>query len=109
MRDGSLSGVPFLIKDFGPMAEGVPFYCGSHAVPGIHPDHDSDPMTRVRAAGLVTLGSTTAPEFGVEVCPQSPYAPARPATPGTSTEASAAPAAVPGIGRGRRGAHCPRQ
>ena len=66
-HDGPLSGVPFLIKDFGPMAEGVPFYCGSRAVPGIRPDHDSDLMTRVRAAGLVTLGLTAAPEFGVDV------------------------------------------
>ena len=63
--DGPLGGVPFLIKDFGPMAKGVPFFCGSRGVPGIRPDHDSDLMTRVRAAGLVTLGLTTAPEFGV--------------------------------------------
>ena len=60
--DGPLGGVPFLIKDFGPMAKGVPFFCGSRGVPGIRPDHDSDLMTRVRAAGLVTLGLTTAPE-----------------------------------------------
>src|SRR4051794_34331083 len=60
-QDGPLSGVPFLIKDFGPMAKGVPFYCGSRGVPGVRPDHDSDFMTRVRAAGLVTLGLTTMP------------------------------------------------
>src|SRR4051812_27229058 len=53
--DGPLAGVPFLIKDFGPMAKGVPFFCGSRAVPGIRPDHDSDLMIRVRAAGLATL------------------------------------------------------
>jgi amidase len=63
--DGPLAGVPYLFKDFGPMAEGVPFFCGSRGVPGVRPDHDSDLMTRVRAAGLVTLGLTTAPELGV--------------------------------------------
>ena len=63
--DGPLTGVPFLIKDFGPMAAGVPFFCGSRGVPGVRPDHDSDLMTRVRAAGLVTLGLTTAPELGL--------------------------------------------
>src|SRR3954471_18315487 len=64
---GPLSGVPFLIKDFGPMAEGVPFFCGSRGVPGVRPDHDSDLMIRVRAAGLVTLGLTTMPEMGVSL------------------------------------------
>src|SRR3954469_25372209 len=66
-NDGPLSGVPFLIKDFGPMAKGVPFFCGSRAWPGVRPDHDSHLMTRVRAAGLVTLGLTTAPEVGVSL------------------------------------------
>src|SRR3954452_9621643 len=64
-NDGPLSGVPFLITDFGPMAEGVPFFCGSRGVPGVRPDHDSDLMIRVRAAGLATLGLTTAPEVGL--------------------------------------------
>jgi amidase len=64
-HDGPLSGVPFLIKDFGPMAEGVPFFCGSRAITGIVADRDSALMTRIRAAGLVTLGLTTAPELGV--------------------------------------------
>src|SRR3954465_484930 len=66
-NDGPLSGVPFLIKDFGPMAKDVPFFCGSRGVPGVRPDHDSDLMIRVRAAGLVTLGLTTAPEVGVSL------------------------------------------
>src|SRR3954468_3357519 len=60
---GPLSGVPFLIKDSGPMARGVPFFCGSRAIPGIEAREDSTTMTRVRAAGLATLGLTTAPEL----------------------------------------------
>ena len=49
------------------MAAGVPFYGGSRAVPGIRPDHDSDLMRRVRAAGLKTLGLTTSPELGMSL------------------------------------------
>src|SRR4051795_11334503 len=62
--DGPLAGVPFLNKDIGPMAAGVPCYCGSRGVPGYRPDHDAHVMTRIRQAGLVTLGLTTMPEFG---------------------------------------------
>ena len=65
--DGPLAGVPFLYKDFGPMAAGVPFYAGCRAVPDLRPDHDSDLMRRVRAAGLRTLGLTTSPELGMSL------------------------------------------
>ncbi|AHI02141.1 amidase [Kutzneria viridogrisea] len=63
--DGPFTGVPFLIKDSGPVAEGVPFAMGSRGVRRALARHDSDLMTRVRAAGLVTLGLTTAPELGI--------------------------------------------
>jgi amidase len=68
---GPLAGVPFVIKDIGPMAKGVPFYCGSRGVPGIRPDHDSNVMRRIRAAGLMTLGLTTMPEFGLNFVTES--------------------------------------
>ncbi|GAA0405213.1 hypothetical protein Acor_23120 [Acrocarpospora corrugata] len=61
--DGPLAGVPFLIKDHGPVAEGKPFFLGSRAIPGIIAVRDTDLMTRFRAAGLVTLGLTTVPEM----------------------------------------------
>ena len=32
--DGPLAGVPFLIKDSGPMAQGVPFAIGSRSLEG---------------------------------------------------------------------------
>jgi amidase len=62
---GPFAGVPFLIKDSGPMARGVPFALGSRAVRGAVARHDSELMARFRAAGLVTLGLTTAPELAL--------------------------------------------
>ncbi|OHV47420.1 amidase family protein [Pseudofrankia sp. BMG5.36] len=63
---GPLGGVPFLIKDTGPMAEGVPFRCGSRSLgPGIPAPADHELMRRFRAAGLVTLGLTISPEMGL--------------------------------------------
>lgn len=62
-EDGPLTGVPFLIKDHGPVAAGVPFFLGSRAIPGVVPRHDTELMARFRAAGLVTLGLTTVPEL----------------------------------------------
>ena len=69
--DGPLAGVPFLIKDSGPMAQGVPFGIGSRSVQGIRARHDSDLMTRFRAAGLSTLGVTTVPELAISFATES--------------------------------------
>lgn len=69
--DGPFSGVPFLIKDSGPMAEGVPFFLGSRSLQGVVAQHDSDLMTRFRTAGLVTLGLTTVPEMALSFSTES--------------------------------------
>ncbi|MEV8630857.1 amidase [Streptosporangium sp. NPDC051023] len=76
--DGPLTGVPFLIKDNGPVAKGVPFFCGSRSVEGVVAQHDTDLMTRIRAAGLVTLGLTTVPEMMISFSTESvKYGPTR--------------------------------
>jgi amidase len=69
--DGPLAGVPFLIKDSGPMAHGVPFGIGSRSLQGIRARNDSDLMTRFRAAGLATLGLTTVPELAISFATES--------------------------------------
>jgi amidase len=69
--DGPLSGVPFLVKDSGPFARGVPFTLGSRAIRGATAMVDHDLMARFRAAGLVTLGQTTAPELGLSYATES--------------------------------------
>ncbi|WP_344942486.1 amidase [Sphaerisporangium flaviroseum] len=62
---GPLAGVPFVIKDSGPFARGVPFALGSRSIRGARTLVDQELMTRFRAAGLVALGQTTAPELGL--------------------------------------------
>ena len=69
--DGPLAGVPFLIKDSGPMAEGVPFSMGSRALVGVCAPRDTELMTRLRAAGLVTLGLTTVSELVLSFATES--------------------------------------
>jgi amidase len=62
---GPLAGVPFVVKDSGPFARGVPFALGSRAIRRAVAMADHDLMTRFREAGLVALGQSTAPEFGL--------------------------------------------
>ncbi|MEU8800563.1 amidase family protein [Spirillospora sp. NPDC048819] len=69
--NGPFTGVPFLIKDHGPVARGIPFSLGSRALQGVAARHDSDLMARFRAAGLVTLGLTTVPEMAISFSTES--------------------------------------
>ncbi|MEW9530178.1 amidase [Microbispora sp. NPDC049125] len=69
--DGPFGDVPFLIKDHGPVAEGVPFTIGSNALHGVVAHHDTDLMRRFRAAGLATLGVTTVPEMVMDFATES--------------------------------------
>ncbi|WP_017590039.1 amidase [Nocardiopsis ganjiahuensis] len=69
--DGPLAGVPFVVKDSGPVAAGVPFTLGSRALYGAVSDTDQDVMARFRAAGLVALGQSTAPELGLSFATES--------------------------------------
>lgn len=69
--DGPLAGVPFVIKDSGPVARGVPFSLGSRALYGAVAAVDQDVMARFRAAGLVALGQSTAPELGLSFATES--------------------------------------
>lgn len=69
--NGPFGGVPFLIKDSGPFARGISFALGSRAIRGAVASVDHELMTRFRAAGLTTLGQTTAPEFGLSFATES--------------------------------------
>jgi amidase len=68
---GSLSpaapfaGVPFLLKDLLAMYAGVPTSAGNKLLRRIPAREDSEMVRRYKAAGLLILGKTNTPEFGL--------------------------------------------
>ncbi|MGE5258598.1 MAG: amidase [Hyphomicrobiales bacterium] len=65
LPDGPFRGVPFLLKDLLSAYAGVPLTFGCKALKNLIPDHDSELVARYRRAGLVILGKTNTPEFGL--------------------------------------------
>ncbi|MEZ5931109.1 MAG: amidase [Alphaproteobacteria bacterium] len=63
--EGPFAGVPFLLKDLGGALAGVPFTGGSRFFQDVCPPVDSVLVQRYKAAGLVPLGRTNTPEFGL--------------------------------------------
>ena len=61
-------GVPFLMKDVGARQAGQPYYAGNRALRDL--DHRADADTilgaRFRELGLVTIGNSNSPEFGLQ-------------------------------------------
>lgn len=76
--EGVFAGVPFLLKDIlGGMA-GVPTRDGSRVNPGIPATHNSELVNRFLKSGLIPLGKTNVPEFGIVGTTESKlYGPAR--------------------------------
>jgi len=73
-----LNGVPFLIKDMAISMEGRQNDFGSRLARGLVGSSDSNLMRRFRQAGLVTLGRTAVPEFGISITTESQlYGPTR--------------------------------
>jgi amidase len=64
LPDGPFRGVPFVVKEMVLHAAGVPMHMGSRLAQGLVLPHDTELMARFRKAGLVTLATTTTPEFG---------------------------------------------
>src|SRR5215813_6796081 len=60
-----LSGVPYLIKDLGFFETGEPATLGSSLFKDFVADHDSAYVTRCKNAGLVFMGRSSSPEFGL--------------------------------------------
>lgn len=65
LPDGPFRGVPFLIKDLGRRVAGWPCSMGSVFAQTGPADEDSVLVQRYREAGLVLLGTTNTPEFGI--------------------------------------------
>ncbi|HSQ36652.1 MAG TPA: amidase [Acidimicrobiia bacterium] len=66
-RDGPFAGVPFLVKDLGAAVAGLPYTMSSRSRVGYVSDADNEIVTRHRRAGLIILGKTNTPEFGLAI------------------------------------------
>ncbi len=65
LSNGPFAGVPFLVKDLFATVAGVPTSNGNRLLRNIHAREDSEIVKRWRAAGLIILGKTNTPEFGL--------------------------------------------
>jgi len=62
---GAFHGVPFLLKDILGNYAGVPTTAGCRFMAGIPATRDDTLVVRYKAAGLIALGKTNAPECGI--------------------------------------------
>jgi len=66
--DAPLYGVPYLLKDLNTWAKGMAATHGSRAFQHFLPELDSTLVARLRGSGLIILGKTNTPEFGLNMC-----------------------------------------
>jgi amidase/6-aminohexanoate-cyclic-dimer hydrolase len=100
LPSGPLAGVPYLMKDLYAWQKGARVGNGSRLYDGFVADHDFTLVARYKAAGLVILGRTNTPEFGLNAATEpvvngptrNPWNPERSAG-GSSGGAAAAVAA----------------
>jgi len=64
-NDSMFCGIPFLLKDLIAECKGTPFNEGSRAVQGYISNLDSEIVKRHKASGLIIVGKTNTPEFGI--------------------------------------------
>lgn len=71
--DGPFKGVPFLLKDLGATFAGQPMHMGSRLLKEVdfRAPMDTFLAQRFREAGLITLGKTNTPEFGIVATTES--------------------------------------
>jgi amidase len=75
---GQFAAVPMFLKDILAFAEGMPTRQGARFIPATPSRQDSVLTTRFRNAGLIPLGKTNVPEFGIVPTTESKlYGPAR--------------------------------
>lgn len=65
LPQGPFRGVPFLLKDLLAWYQGEPITSGSRLFRDFIAPHDTEIVRRYRQAGLVVVGKTNTPEFGL--------------------------------------------
>jgi amidase len=65
LKEAPFSGVPFLLKDLLAAYKGVPMSSGSRYLKDYVPNRDSELVSRYRRAGMIVVGKTNTPEFGI--------------------------------------------
>lgn len=98
--DGPFTGVPFLLKDLNFADRGIPMTNGCKALRSYRPDYEDEMVVRFKRAGLVVVGRTNTPEFGLMAVTEpelsgpcrNPWNPAH--SPGGSSGGSAAAVAA---------------
>lgn len=65
LPDSPLAGAPFLLKDLQAAYTGVPMSGGSRWLRAFAPNGDSELVNRYKRAGLIVVGKTNTPEFGL--------------------------------------------
>jgi amidase len=65
LPDGPFTGVPFLVKDLLAWMEGERYTAGSRLFGEWKAPRDTEVMRRYRRSGVVSLGRTNTPEFGL--------------------------------------------
>ena len=68
---GPFSGVPFFLKDIYALAEGMPTRQACAFLPPIPWPQDCELVARYKRAGLIALGKTNVPEFGLVATTES--------------------------------------
>ncbi len=64
-NDGPFAGVPFLVKDLLYALAGAPLTNGCRFMKNVIPEHDAEIIRRMKQSGLLILGKTNTPEFGL--------------------------------------------
>jgi amidase len=65
LPEGPFKGVPFLLKDLLAEYAGVPTCSGSRFLKDYIPKQDSELVRRFKASGVIVVGKTNTPEFGI--------------------------------------------
>jgi amidase len=111
LPDGPLCGVPFVVKGLGAQIAGLTTTHGSALWADAVAEHDSELVARYRRAGLVLVGLTNTPEFGLNATTEpllhgptrNPYALSRSAGGSSGGTGAAVAAGIVPAGHGTDG------